>query len=136
MEVNKDNLNDRYSEWKEFSKAVEDHILTYTKKQYGDINLDDSNKGDQLQNASLDDLQMNMKRYVSRMKTNSRGEPEAIRDLIKLAHYAAITWAKYQRGEIDTYRTEKIELEKNDFSKINQILDSNDVKKIVFHLEK
>lgn len=136
--IERSKLSDRFSEWEEFSKAVEDHILTYTKKQYGDINLDDSNKGDQLQNASIDDLQVNMKRYVNRMKTNSRGESEAIRDLLKLAHYAAITWGKYQRNEIDIYRNKNIELKESDLNidKINEIIKKNNVKKVIFCLEK
>jgi len=127
-------LDNRVDEWDSFSNAVREHILTYTKKQYGDINLDDSNKGDQLQNAKLDELQNNMKRYVNRMQTNSRGEVEAIRDLLKLSHYAAITWGKYQRNEIDTYKDNKIVLENISQEKVLEILNSNKIKKITFEV--
>jgi len=123
-------LDNRIDEWVEFSKAVDNHIRSYTIKQYGNINMDDSNKGDQLQNASLEDLQVNMKRYVNRMLTNSRGETEAIRDLLKLAHYSAVTWGKYMRNEISHYKTNKQEIENPSDEQIKELLGKN-IKKII-----
>lgn len=126
-------LSTRIKEWDEFSNAVRNHIISYTEKQYGDLNFSEPDKGDQLQNASIDELQTNMRRYINRMKTNSRGEVEAIRDLLKLSHYSAITWAKYMRGEIPIYKTNKITLDSNiTEEEIIKILKENNIKKITF----
>lgn len=126
-------LSTRVKEWDEFSKAVRNHITTYTEKQYGNLNFENPDKGDQLQNATVEELQTNMRRYINRMKTNSRGEVEAIRDLLKLSHYAAITWAKYMRGEIDIYKTNKIVLDSEISEEaILNILKENNIKKITF----
>lgn len=53
-----------------------------------------------MQAASLEDIQMNLRRYVNRMNSNARGKTESLRDLNKIAHYACIVWNKYIRGEI------------------------------------
>lgn len=92
----------RLEEWNEFSKIVSNHIAYYANSQYGDLNLEDPSKGDQLQSANIQDLQTNLKRYVNRMTSGARGHEETIRDLYKIAHYACIAWGKYNRSEVTT----------------------------------
>lgn len=97
----KNNLATRSDEWKYFSSRVLNHIEKYTVPQYGDMNLETPEKGDQMQSASLDDVKMNLLRYVNRLNSNARGHEEAIRDLYKIAHYACILYGKYERKEIN-----------------------------------
>jgi len=104
----KSNTN-RGNEWIEFSKTVLNHIDTYTVPQYGDANWDHPEKGDQMQTASLEDMQMNLKRYINRLNSNARGKIEALRDLNKIAHYACLIWGNYDRGNwtLDNIKEEK-----------------------------
>jgi hypothetical protein len=49
--------------------------------------------------ASMDDIRHDMQRYLNRMKTNARGQRELERDMLKLAHYACIAYAKITNTE-------------------------------------
>ena len=81
----------RLKEWQAFSDLVECHIEEYTVPQYGDA------PKDQLSEFSEQDIITNMKRYLNRMTTNARGFEESQRDLLKLAHYAAVLYMKRER---------------------------------------
>lgn len=106
--VNHDNnISNRGKEWLEFSQKVFEHIEKYTVPQYGDLNFENPTLGDQMSSASLEDIQMNLKRYINRLNSNSRGPVESLRDLFKIAHYAAIIFGKYQRGEINSVEEKK-----------------------------
>ena len=83
-----DELSNRGHEWLEFSDAVFGHIEEYTVPQYGD------SPDDQASSFTVDEIKMNMKRYVNRIGTNARGPNEAIRDSIKLAHYSCMLFNK------------------------------------------
>ena len=117
----KNNLATRSDEWKYFSSRVLNHIEKYTVPQYGDMNLENPEKGDQMQSASLDDVKMNLLRYVNRLNSNARGYEEAIRDLYKIAHYACILYGKYERKEIHHETTPEIKVS----SYSNLISDEN-----------
>lgn len=78
----------RLNFWKEFSKDVDDHVEYYTVPQYGDY------PDDQLCEFEKRDIIVNMKRYLNRIDTNARGEVEAARDCLKLAHYASELYAR------------------------------------------
>lgn len=82
----KDSL--RGQEWLEFARDVMEHIENYTVPQYGDM------PNDQMTSASIDDIKHDMTRYINRMGSNARGATEALRDMLKLAHYACIAHAK------------------------------------------
>lgn len=83
----------RGSEWLQFAKAVQDHIDRYTVPQYGD------GPTDQVEEFSVGDIATSIKRYANRMGTNARGDAEAERDLLKIAHYACIAWARRQAAK-------------------------------------
>ena len=80
----------RGKEWGEFSKLTLEHIEKYTVPQYGDI------PDDQASNFTEHDIAVNILRYVNRIERGRRGEMEAHRDLLKIAHYCAILYFKRQ----------------------------------------
>ncbi|MDR2055652.1 MAG: hypothetical protein LBQ10_07280 [Desulfovibrio sp.] len=79
-------------EWAKFAVLVLQHIEEYTVPQYGDA------PDDQASGFSEHDIAVNMRRYVNRLESNSRGPEEARRDLLKIAHYCAMLYFKRQRG--------------------------------------
>ena len=74
--------------WNEFSPLVADHVENYTVPQYGDYPYD------QMTAFTIEEIVMNMKRYLNRALSNQRGIEESLRDCLKLAHYASELWAK------------------------------------------
>lgn len=89
----------RKNEFELFVKNIIDNHISYTVNQYGEMNVDDPENGDLMSRTSILQIQSNLLRYVNRMLSGERGEKETIRDLYKIAHYAAIAWGKYIRGE-------------------------------------
>ena len=74
--------------WDIFSNQVFNHIEDYTVKQYGDFNKDN------VTSMTADDCLTQIKKYAARWGKNARGDQEQDLDLIKIAHYAGIVWAK------------------------------------------
>jgi len=82
----------RAIEWVKFSKKVFHHIEQYTVPQYGD-------KGhDQCSEFSESDFITQMKKYLNRYGKNSR-EGQQMLDLLKIAHYAGMLYAKLSEKE-------------------------------------
>ena len=90
----------RVDEWDDFAKIVREHIASYAVDQYKDMNLDNPDDGDQVQGFTIEQIQSQLIRYVKRMCSGARGRTESLRDLLKIAHYAAMTWGKYTRNEV------------------------------------
>lgn len=78
----------RMNEWDIFGEAVKGHIEHYTIPQYGDF------PEDALTSMSDEDCIKHVSRYASRYGKGKRGRREEIRDLLKIAHYAAVAWHK------------------------------------------
>jgi len=78
----------RALQWCVFAQEVFQHIEDYTVPQYGDI------PDDQAESFTIQEIQMNLKRYINRINSNSRGTGEAIRDCYKIAHYACLLLAR------------------------------------------
>lgn len=78
----------RVKEWREFSGDVIHHIIDYAIPQYGDMPLDDLSKW------SSKDVVVQLTKYISRSGSNARGNEEAIRDMLKIAHYAGVAYFK------------------------------------------
>lgn len=74
--------------WDCFSEEVARHVEEYTVPQYGDF------PDDNVASWSADDCVKQIQKYVNRIDSNSRGELEATRDLLKIAHYASLVWCK------------------------------------------
>lgn len=87
-------MSQRGEDWTYFAAAVFNHIEDYTVSQYGD-------KGhDQATDFTVEEIVMNMKRYLNRVGRNSR-EGEQERDCLKLAHYACMLKEKLvEEGKI------------------------------------
>lgn len=81
-------MSERGKEWEAFSELVAEHVDGYTVPQYGDA------PHDAVSGFSEHDIAVNMRRYLNRMETGQRGKEEAQRDLLKIAHYCAILYAK------------------------------------------
>ena len=80
-------MSERGKDWLAFSALVLGHIENYTVPQYGD------KPGDQLEEFSIHDIQVQLKRYVNRIGVGARpGERQ--RDMLKIAHYAGVLWGK------------------------------------------
>jgi len=80
----------RGREFSTFASIVIGHIENYTVAQYGDAPFDP------VQQWPAQKCVDSMSRYVSRFNSNRRGRIEQLRDLVKIAHYAAMTLNKLE----------------------------------------
>lgn len=86
-------LSNRSQHWQKFSLEMLDHVENYTVKQYGDY------PHDQLTEFSDEEILSSMKRYLSRAGRGQRGQAEEMRDMLKLAHYASVRYARLAAQE-------------------------------------
>lgn len=98
----------RITEWLAFSSITQKHIGSYTIPQYGDA------PDDNLQTWTIEDCLRAIDKYVKRnMRVNARGRKEALRDMVKIAHYAAVIFWKmyhiYKDTEMSEIYTKEIE---------------------------
>lgn len=84
---------DRLGGWKKFSEQVEKHIEQYAIPQYQSEGM----KEDQVSIWTADDCMTAIKRYVNRFGKGARGNKEALRDLLKVAHYAQFAYDKLRQ---------------------------------------
>lgn len=92
---------DRIRGWDHFKEQVSRHIVQYTIPQYGN---DAGN--DQASNFTVEDCVQQMLTYINRRNVRVRGNKEAMRDWIKVAHYAQFIYDILQKetGEPDVYQ--------------------------------
>lgn len=76
----------RAEEFVQFARAVLEHIDTYTVPQYGDKGSDLASE--YTRQKCLEEI----KKYAARAMTNARGPAEAMRDLLKIAHYSQMAY--------------------------------------------
>lgn len=88
-------MYDRIIQWEKFSDQILKHIEQYTLPQYGN---DTGNE--QVDSFTIEDCFQNILRYVNRRHARIRGNKEALRDLLKIAHYASFAYDKL-RAELD-----------------------------------
>ena len=90
----------RRDDWEKFDQLVRTHIVYYTEEQYGN-----PEGNEQIDSFTIEDCWQNMQRYYNRRKSNTRGNKEKLRDLIKVAHYAQLTYDKLKKelNEGDVY---------------------------------
>jgi hypothetical protein len=65
------------------------HVEGYSVTQYGDA------PNDQVSSWSADQCVNQIGKYCARWNSNARGNAEKLRDLLKIAHYAAIAYWKF-----------------------------------------
>lgn len=75
-------LSKKEKDWQNFSHSVEAHIRTYVVPQYGDSGSDPASE------YTVEDIKKQIQKYAARIGSGSRGINEAIRDSMKIAHYA------------------------------------------------
>lgn len=92
---------DRLGDWLKFSKQVEKHIPEYAEVQYKN---DDEGK-DQICFYSAEECKKQIEKYIGRFGKQTRGNKEALRDCIKIAHYAQRMYDKLKEElqEPDVY---------------------------------
>ena len=78
----------KVEEWKEFAEIVAKHIENYVVPQYGD------HPDTMVENWDKRSIQEQINKYVVRIGTFMRGEAEAKRDALKIAHYACYLFNK------------------------------------------
>ncbi len=81
-------MTHREQEWIAFAARVRQHVADYTVPQYGDW------PDDEVAGWSPQQCIDAIKRYCVRFGTNQRGPKGQLRDLLKIAHYAALAHTK------------------------------------------
>lgn len=89
----------RGKEWQAFSNIVLQHIETYTVPQYGDA------PHDQVESWTADQCTKQIGKYAARFGSNSRPAQDGL-DLLKVAHYAALAYGKYQHTQFKSLQAE------------------------------
>jgi len=102
-------LLDRVAEWQAFSKKVEEHIKSYTIKQYQSVD----GTTDQVQSWDPGKCIDAIKRYIDRFGSNARGFDDQLRDMLKTAHYASFAHGKMAANP-EKYNKNKIDFSGND----------------------
>ena len=87
---------DRLGDWERFHRQVMRHIVSYTIPQYEDEDA----QNDQAGAWSAAQCVESIRRYVNRFGKGQRGNKEALRDMLKIAHYACIAYFKL-RAELN-----------------------------------
>lgn len=79
--------------WVIFATVVGTHLREYAVPQYGDA------PDDTLSSWTPEQCISHIRKYAARFGTNSRGSEEDLTDLLKIAHYASVTWLKLRGYE-------------------------------------
>ncbi len=81
-------MKNKKQEFTSFALEVIDHIENYVIPQYDDY------PDEMIENFSVADIKAQLVRYAGRIGSNVRGEKEAERDCLKIAHYACLLLRK------------------------------------------
>ena len=84
-------MYNRVLEWLTFSSLVKAHIANYTVPQYGDM------PDDEVETWSPEMTIAAIQKYTRRAGSSQRGQMEEIRDMLKIAHFACLTYFKLCR---------------------------------------
>lgn len=78
----------REVEFYHFSQVVAGHIDKYTVTQYGDA------PADEVESWTPEHCILAIQKYIRRFGVIQRGRVESLRDIVKIAHFAAIVFYK------------------------------------------
>jgi len=84
---------DKAEQWNKFSELVEDHIVGYVVPQYGDF------PDKTIAKFTPEKIQGKLEAYVDRIGKSSRGDEDAKRDCLKLAHFACYLYMILEHGD-------------------------------------
>jgi len=99
LEVHK--WSTREVEFYHFSMVVQGHIDRYTIPQYGDAPTD------QVEEWTPSQCMDSVKRYASRINSNARGRLETLRDMAKIAHFAAMAFYKLKPTAVEIIKVKE-----------------------------
>jgi len=85
----------KVQEWMGFSSKVVEHINKYCLAQYGDY------PDEMIESFTPKDVKREIERYAKRIGTTVRGEEEAKRDALKIAHYACFLFTKLNQKSME-----------------------------------
>lgn len=80
-----------------FSQIVEAHIDNYTVPQYGD------RPNDEIEHWTVDQCIKAIQKYAKRYESSRRGRIETLRDMVKIAHFAQLTFNKFHPTPEEIY---------------------------------
>ena len=80
-------------QWNRFSDIVNSHIGDYAANQYGDF------PDKTIAKFTGEKIQGKLEAYVDRIGKGVRGPEEAIRDCLKIAHFACYLYAMLTKGD-------------------------------------
>jgi hypothetical protein len=83
------------AQWRQFSAIVEAHIREYVNCQYGDF------PDKTIAKFTPEKIQGKLEAYVDRIGKGARGPEEAIRDAIKIGHFACYLYAMLSTGSAE-----------------------------------
>ena len=91
---------DRIAQIERFTSQLRKHIIEYTIPQYSNTAGDD-----QATNFTVEDCVQQLMTYINRRNARVRGPKEALRDWLKVAHYACFIYdkLKLELNEPDVY---------------------------------
>ncbi len=84
-------MKNKKQEYAAFALEVIEHIKDYVIPQYGDY------PDAMIDGFTIADIKAQLARYVGRIGTNARGQQEAERDCLKIAHYACLLLMKLRQ---------------------------------------
>ena len=82
-------------QWNRFSNIVANHIRNYVVPQYGDF------PDKTIVKFTPEKIQGKLESYVDRIGKSSRGEEDAKRDCLKIAHFACYLFSILETGSAE-----------------------------------
>lgn len=83
----------KVEQWDQFSAIVRDHIQNYAEVQYGTF------PDKTIAKYTPVKIQAKLEPYVDRIGKGARGEDEALRDALKIGHFACYLYALLTKGD-------------------------------------
>ena len=83
----------KVEQWDQFSAIVRDHIQNYAEVQYGTF------PDKTIAKYTPVKIQAKLEPYVDRIGKGARGEGEALRDPLKIAHFSCYLFALLTKGD-------------------------------------
>lgn len=82
----------KVEQWDSFARLVRQHIQEYVDGQYGDF------PDKTIRKFTTEKIQGKLEAYVDRIGKSSRGEADALRDCLKIAHFGCYLYALLTTG--------------------------------------
>jgi hypothetical protein len=93
--------SEREIEFFHFSELVKAHIASYTIPQYGD------KPDDEVESWTAEQCVLAIQKYTKRFESARRGRIETLRDMVKIAHFAALAFSKLEPTEEEKEKIRK-----------------------------